>query len=192
MKNLNIAFPKATLAHQHESPVRSKESDESGLLLESPHKSLVGEKEFPCNIPGVGDVSTAWIGHHGLKEIQSKIKESKAQSKEREMSIQLRVLAEECLKAFEVSGLSGNNHQQVKKAMELCSSYAPKATKKATKTSSSIASLWKQSVETDVSQNETPLSLATSILGEQLVAEESRTPPDVSLNSYVGFIFLDP
>ena len=154
--------------------MRSKESNALGVALESPHKSFAAEKELPCNIPGVGDVSAAWIGHRGVQEIQKKIAESKTPSKEREMAVQLRVLAEECIKAFEVSGLSGSNNLQVKKVMDLCSLYAPRAIKKATTTSSSIAALWKQSVETDVSPKQAPQFLATSLLGENLVATIRR------------------
>lgn len=167
----------------------SQESDVSGMEMESPYKSLAATKEFPCNIPGVGDIRTAWIGQHGVSEIQKQLEEKKKQNEEKTTTTQFKVLASECLKAFEVAGMKESDEPQVKKAIELCSSYVPKAIEHST--SSSIAALWKESSEMGAHRLQMPHSLATAVLGETLVAtitEDKHKPPDVSVLVVVTYM----
>ena len=93
----------------------------------------------------------------------------------------LRVLAAECKKAFVAGGLQNSLHPQVRRAVEVCSSYTTCSTD-TMKASPHIAELWK----TDVGLSEMPTDkkqLATSVLGASLVetlTEDKRQPPDVS------------
>lgn len=118
----------------------------------------------------------------GIGDIKKKIADEQEESKIKAKSHELRVLATECLKAFEAAGLQGSEICQVRKAMDLCHSYAPRSscTKPAT---SAIASLWKrQPLDNEISEQASQ-SLAASILGKKLVStviEEKQQPPDVS------------
>ena len=78
--------------------------------------------------------------------------------------------------------VQGSDNPQIQKAIDLCTQYIPKAGKKLT-ASSSISALWKKSEERRPLSHETPQSLATAVLGENLVAtitEKKQSPPDVS------------
>lgn len=46
------------------SPVTA--SDGSGLEIQSPHKLVSTQQQFPCTIEGIGELRTAWIGHKGV------------------------------------------------------------------------------------------------------------------------------
>ena len=92
-------------------------------------------------------------------------------------------LSAECRKAFAAAGLEDSDNPQVQKALQLCSSHATNQnTGVRTKAAVAIGGLWKR----DGCEEEIPVDrkeLATSILGEDLVAtltEESHQPPDVS------------
>ena len=94
---------------------------------------------------------------------------------------ELHVLSTECWKAFAAAGLEDSDHPQIKRTLELCSSYISSSTRAKTDVCA-IGTLWKE----DGHEQEAPVDkkeLATSILGEDLVAtlvEKNRQPPDVS------------
>ena len=168
------------MSYQSEQPLCSvtNESDMSGVEIVSRPVSA----ECPCNISGIGNICTSWVGQKGIGDIKKKIEDEQEESEVKAKSRELRVLATECLKAFESAGLQSSEICQVRKAMDLCHSYAPRSscTKPATST---IASLWKrQPLENEMSE-QTTQSLAASVLGEKLVStvtEEKQQPPDVS------------
>ena len=125
-------------------------------------------------------------------EIEQSLAREAAQSQLAAARKELHLLAAECSKAFVATGMEQNEHPQVKKALELCSSYTSRGQKPSHKdtTSSAIASLWKQSEENEEMSTDRK-KLATSILGKHLVdtlVEEDRQPPDVS--AYCDSLFL--
>ena len=156
----------------------------SGVEMESPHKLMATAQQFRCEIPGIGAVSTMWVGHKGVRDIRRKLAEEETTSKVKELSTELRVLAKECMTAFEVAGLKNSDDPKIRKAVDLCSSYLPQTARCRVTTSTSIATLWKE----QQSGSELPgpvdkKELATSILGEKLVdtlTEKNQQPPDVS------------
>ena len=159
----------------------------SGIELESPHKLAAAQQQFPCTIAGIGEVKTSWIGERGVEEIQKHISEEQVHSEVRVLANELKVLAAECLNAFESAGLLQSNEPQVCRAIELCHSYLPgKPASHNTPTGvSTISTLWKEESSQRKKQNQPATkSLATAVLGEKLVAtltEEKQQPPDVSL-----------
>ena len=67
------------------------------------------------------------------------------------LSSELRVLASECLKAFETAGVETSDHPVIAKAVKLCSAYVPQSTGYKDTTSSSVVSaLWKEQAYTQV------------------------------------------
>ena len=167
----------------------------SGIEMESPHKEISTAKEFPCNIPEVGQVSSSWIGQRGVCDIiELRVKEA-ADSELQTKSSELRELAIECLQAFESAGLIESENPQVIKATKLCLSYAPRAVTNMHETSRrstscAIADLWKQNDPVNNDKDGHPpdaQSLAESLLGDQLVdkvMEKNRQPPDVRYMHY--------
>ena len=155
--------------------------------MDSPHKMMISARESPGKIPGVGDIRTSWIDVKGMREIQRCMANEEAQSQSKAKKTELKVLATECMKAFESAGLRNSNDPQIKIAVDLCSSYMPQATRQINAPrSTSMANLWKGDT---TSASVLPCltdkkSLGISVLGEKLVetlTEEKRQPPDVSL-----------
>ena len=122
------------------------------LKLSPPHKYIAVAQEFPCTIEGIGNVQTSWIGQRGVLEIQRKIVEEEAQSAIHTKSSELKLLARECLKAFEQAGLKNSELSQVQMAVNMCSSYVSSQkhpNRSLGKTSVSlIATLWKKQADT--------------------------------------------
>ncbi len=149
----------------------------------SPHKVMAAEQEFPCEIPGIGALRTMWICRRGVREIRRKLAEEEASSKVKAMSTELRVLAKECMTAFEVAGLKTSEDPQVRRAIDLCSSYLPQTTRLKATTSTAIATLWKQQPsDLELPGPSDKRELVTSVLGEKLVdtlTEKKQQPPDV-------------
>lgn len=185
LPTLKILSPKDSQVIQNSIGDSSGGSDVSGIVLESPQKTLISDKEFPCNISGIGDLCTSWIGKTGILEIQNKIAEQNNRQG-KNTSRQLRTLATECFKAFEVLDGQKSADPQVKKAIALCMEHAPAVPKQAIPTSTcTISSLWNAPRHREISSGETPQSMATVVLGENLVStitEKKRTAPDVSLH----------
>ena len=155
----------------------------SGVEVVSPHKLMAAARESPCTIPGIGDLRTSWIGQKGVCDIQRKLLEKDARSQIKAVTTELAVLAKECMKAFEVAGLITSDEPQIKKAVDLCSSYIPQTSRhKPATPSTAIAALWKGEASA-APHLEDKCDLATAVLGEKLVetlTEEKRQPPDVS------------
>lgn len=181
LPKLKILFPKDAGEAQDPNAKCGEGSDVSGMVVESPHKTILTEKEFPCNISGVGQVSTSWIGKTGLIEMQNKVAETEAQKRGKNTACQLQGLATECLKAFRVMDTQKSTDPQIQKAISLCMQYTHRTEERTV--TSSIASLWKGQGSQDMQPCATPESIATKVLGESLVStitEKKRTPPDVS------------
>ncbi len=183
LQEIRKSYPRPSVqAPPHADPVGS---DMSGVEMVSPHKLMAAAQEFPCIIPGVGELRTSWIGQKGVCEIQRQLAEERTQSQVKALTSELRVLATECMKAFEAAGLQTDDHPQVSKAVKLCSAYVSQsARRKATTSSSVVAALWKEQACTSapVPPSEDMKDLATSILGEKLVdalTEKKQDPPDV-------------
>ena len=184
---LPTAFPKPNI----NPGVNEEEGDMSGIDMESPHKDLATAQEFPCSIPVIGDVCTSWIGQKGVSDLQKLKQQEETKNEVQAKSSELRVLATECLKAFEVAGLRNSDDPQVRKATDLCLLYVPRFMCKTSSRNMScdIAQVWKQQVQehsNPVAEGKEPAvqSLAESILGEKLidtVTEKKRQAPDVSI-----------
>ena len=100
---------------------------------------------------------------------------------------ELNILAAECNNAFLKAEMQLSQHPQIRKAMDLCSSYTASAGQKSIEnaTSCAIGDLWKRDVgpENDVLPANNK-QLATCILGRSMVGtlvEEDHQPPDVSI-----------
>lgn len=120
-----------------------------------------------------------------IHEIEQSMVWQEAESKVSALKKELHVLAAECKKAFVAGGLQDSSVSQVRKALELCSSYTKCSTDVMIKDKASphIAELWKN----DPGINETTTDkkqLATAVLGAGLVdtlTEDNHQPPDVSV-----------
>ena len=157
----------------------------SGVEFESPHKLLSTAEEFPVEIAGVGELSTRWVGSKGVLSIRKQLVQEGATEQVKTLNAELKLMAQQCTEAFKVSGLMESENTNVRRAIDLCASYlgVPQASK-VPKTTSSIATLWKQQVldESEQSTSKNPSDLASSVLGEKLMdtlTEKNREPPDV-------------
>ena len=182
---LPVAYPTSSAAtNLHDNSVDS--TDMSGIEMQSPHKEISTAREFPCIIYEIGKVSSSWVGYKGLCDIIQLQAKKQNESELKTKSNELKVLAVECLRAFESAGLINSDDPQVCKAGELCLSYAPPtlATKYKKSVSCEIVSLWKSDAPKDkLGTRPDPQSLAQSLLGEKLVekvTEKKHQPPDVS------------
>ena len=177
----------------------------SDTAIVSSHKMTTNNP--PCIIEGVGEVRTSWIGQRGVcllsgviySQLRMPIKQlfemEQALAKERALSKldaakkELQVLAMECRKAFEAVGMEQSQHPQVRKALNLCSSYASPSNKPPNKcASSTVADLWRKDLGGELDNDgvaaQDKKQLATSVLGESMVqtlVQENRQPPDVSV-----------
>jgi len=96
------------------------------------------------------------------------------------------MLANECKKAFEAAGIESSEHPQIKKAVNLCSLYAPKShiSRRNDAASSRIGKFWKSDEDLIEDKLVDRKEAAISKLGKSLVdtlLEENHQPPDVSL-----------
>lgn len=161
-------------------------SDFSGIEMESPHKGLAEAHEFPCNIPDIGEACSSWIGHKGVSDIVQLRAQELSESELATKSHELRQLASECLLAFEVTGLSNSENQQVRKVADLCKVYVLQASHKQHvhgDRGCEISRLWKSEASDIHSHATGRQQLAVSVLGENLVnkvTEKNRLPPNVS------------
>lgn len=181
---LPVAFPKSATDLSQNT---IDDSDLSGIEMESPHKEIATAHEFPCNISEVGEVRSSWIGQKGVCDIVQMRAQELADGKIQAKTGELRVLATECLMAFEAAGLSESKNPQVLKATKLCLSHALRAATRAHRKSKpcEISRLWKESehLASTSDQECGTQSLAESLLGKQLVekiTEKNRQAPDVS------------
>ena len=188
LNTLKVSFPKAIQQVQQHA-TEGLGDDISGIELESPHKSIAVAQDFPCNIEGIGDLRTSWIGQNGVKEIQQNKLQAEMQTAVKAKATEVKVLAAQCLRAFEEAKLEDSVLPQVQKAISMCLSYAPCKETPSTlrKSTSIIATLWnKEKLGTSVDATENAVAsqaVATAVLGEKLVAtvmQEKQRPPDVS------------
>ena len=118
-------------------------------------------------IPGLGYLSTSWIGKRGQDELVETMKRHIEATKVTELKKELKTLASVCLQ-----GLTSGEMQDVKQAVNLCHQYVPKV--KATPSNAST---------TLVADSTDKIEHATEVLGEKIVAkitENHRDPPHVS------------
>ena len=159
-----------------------------------------------CNIDGIGKLQTSWIGQNGVclntvenlnaslvinfvtvTRDEASISSRRVQSQLERVKRELNILAAECNNAFLKAEMQLSQHPQIRKAMDLCSSYTASAGQKSIKdaTSCAIGDLWKRDVgpENDVLPADNK-QLATCILGRSMVdtlVEEDHQPPDISI-----------
>ena len=188
LNTLDVSLPKASQqVQQHATEVLG--DDISGIELESPHKSIAVAQDFPCNIEGIGDLRTSWIGQKGVKEIQQHKLQEEMQTAVQAKTTEVKFLAVECLRAFKEAKVQNSDLPQVRKAIEMCLSYTPRAETSSAlqRNTSAIATLWKKEKPgTSAEANDNAMdsqAIATTVLGEKLVAaimQEKHQPPDVS------------
>ena len=188
LNTLKVSFPKTSQPVQQHA-TEGLGDDISGIELESPHKSIAVAQEFPCNIEGIGDLRTSWIGQSGVKEIQQNRLQEEMQTAVQAKATEVKVLAVQCLRAFKEAKMEDSVLPQVQKAIAMCLPYVPHTEIPSTlqRTTGAIATLWKKEKPgTSVDVNENAMAsqaVATTILGEKLVAtvmQEKHQPPDVS------------
>lgn len=155
--------------------------DYSGVEVITPKKSLTLNPDEPVTtVPGIGVIQTCWVGCRGREEISKKIEESKTQTLVKSLRSELALLSKECLKAFEVTGLSSSTNTQVKTAIGLCHKHTASIGQQSIK-NDRLHTLWSREEHHHI--NEDITTAATSILGKELVdtlTEVHKEPPDVS------------
>ena len=142
----------------------------SGIEIDSPHKQISVAQNFPVVINGVGELTSMWIGQRGVLEITKKKDQEEKKIAIAEKSHEIQMLAVTCLDAFEAVGLRSSEVPEVRKAIELCSSYMPlPACKKTPETSSSVATLWKeQACSSNIEQDIDSRAVAVSVLWREV------------------------
>ena len=79
----------------------------------------------PCNISGIGDIRTSWIGQKGVAEMQEKAAKEQESSRSKTIAQEVKHLAGICIKAFKVAGLQNTQVPEIKAAPSMCQSYVP-------------------------------------------------------------------
>lgn len=121
-----------------------------------------------------------------MREIGQAVAQEGLHSQVTALKKELKILATECSKAFAAVEMDQSQHPQVKKALELCSSYVCPTHKSVQPitASTAIGELWKKEGNmADVALPEDKTALATAVLGTSLVntlVEKDHQPPDVS------------
>ena len=175
-------------------PTTTNDDDMSGVEVESPHKSLSTAQEFPCELPGVGVVRTAWIGQKGVSDIRRTISQQMSAEQGRAirtLSNDIRKLASTCHKAFEVAGLLDSADEHIQQAVHLCKSHLSE-TKERKRANSAISSLWKGDTG-EAHSSLDPSTRAEGVLGTNLLeklTEKNRQPPDVSIIPLVVYCVM--
>lgn len=169
-----------------EMPAQEDTDDMSGVEVDSPYKFLFESQEFPCDIQGIGEICTSWVGQQGVLEIKRTVSERKTAQEVKTLSSDIKKLASNCYRAFEKAGLLNSEDEVIKGAVELCQTHIQKLPREGRK-KPAIASLWKQHTSTEAAHHTTDLEKhATTVLGDKLVdtlTEKHREPPDVSLST---------
>ena len=176
---------KAQYCHTVQETTSQEDSDDmSGIAVDSPYKVLFESQEFPCEIQGIGEIRTSWIGQQGVLQIKRTVSEQKIAQQVKTLSSDLKRLACNCHKAFEKAGLLDSEDEVIKSAVELCQTHLQKLPQEGRKRTSSIASLWKQHTSTEAAHGSKDLEKhAAAVIGDKLVdtvTEKHREPPDVS------------
>ena len=176
-------------------PADAMDSDMSGVEAVSPHKLMAAAHESPLEIPEIGNIATSWVGLKGVQDIKRLMEEKEGLAQAKALKSELRVLAKECLTAFEVAGLKTSEEPQIQKAVSMCESYLPRSSSHRTTTSSAIASLWREEAGPSTQPcYEDKEELASAVLGEKLVGvltQKDKQPPDVSVHSLLCPLVCD-
>lgn len=132
-------------------------------------------------IPGLGFLSTSWVGKRGQDELVQTIRRRTDAIKVTELKKELKTLASVCLQ-----GLTSGDASDIHQAVNLCHEYVPKV-KSAQPSKTIVAELWKNAASTSHCA-EDKVHHATAVLGEKIVAkitEAHRDPPHVSIIRYI-------
>ncbi len=165
--------------------------DVSGVEMESPHKSAVKEKEVAVTIPGIGEVSTMWVGLRGKQQVRRILHEELERKETHEARIEIKHLASECKKAFDTLEAEKSSDPRVQNSIALCSAYLPGSSSKPSACNSKVAQLWKRRHEHSHPESQDTMQVASEVLGTQLVAaalEQHKEPPDVSPKEFVTLL----
>lgn len=152
----------------------------SGVEIGSPHPFRAAQKENTFEIPGIGIISTQWIGHEGREKLMEQFAMDIETPKLSALKKELRTLASVCLKAFESFEVVNISDPKVKQALDLCRSYVPKSS--ARHVDNPISRVWKETTSIPHQLPKDNIQLATQVLGENIVdmiTEKRREPPDV-------------
>ncbi len=169
----------------HDVVQQDDQNSASGVEIESPHKAAQREKEENGEIPGVGQISTRWVGQRGKKDMIQEADREQCKTEAQGLRVELSTLANECKKALLVLGADESHDPQVQRANSLCDQYLKKTPSKHKPTSLSqkMDDLWKSQCEPGPCGVSEPATAATAALGQQLVdtiTEKHKQPPDVS------------
>ncbi len=155
----------------------------SGVEIESPYKAVQREKEEDSEIPGIGQISSRWVGGKGKQELIQLAERENCKTEVQGLKLQLHTLADECKKALVVLGAEASSDLQVQKATSLCDAYITTASKrKLPSFNEKMGVLWKSRCD-ELPGDIAGSAAATVILGPQLVhtiMEKDKQPPDVS------------
>ncbi len=144
----------------------------------------LAEKERVSELPGIGTISTAWIGRQGRNLLLEKFLGELETPKLASLKKELQTLAAACLKAFSSSNLEDSPLLDVQQAVSLCRNYLPKSSRRIDKAFAlPMSQLWKESSARDC-MPEDNIERATAVLGEVIVGtiiEKNKEPPHVSV-----------
>ena len=127
-----------------EIPAQEDTDDMSGVEVDSPYKFLLESQEFPCDIQGIGEIRTSWVGQQGVLEIKRTVSERKTAQEVKTLSSDIKKLASNCYRAFEKAGLLNSEDEiMIKGAVELCQTHISEISKRKQKKNIS----YRQSVE---------------------------------------------
>ena len=148
----------------------------SGLEMVSAEKSAAQYN--------TGKLSTSWIGHKGLCEIENSMIVEKCQLQIKTLRNELNLLAKECTNAFVAAGMLESEDPQITKAVKLCDSYYASNRQKV-RAFPAFVSTWKDQGDQPENDQIDQREYASLIIGKSLVetiTEENHQPPDVSID----------
>ena len=178
---LNVPAPGSSI---NEGVPSLPECSMSGVELESPHAVIAAEKESSFEIPGIGIISTQWIGREGRCKLIKQFMIEMETPRLSDLKKELRTLASVCLKAFESYAVENISKPDIKQALDR---YVPKSSKAHEKRlDNPISCVWKGASSQDQLLPIDNIELATHILGEHVVdtiTEKKRDPPHVRIGT---------
>lgn len=157
--------------------------------MESPHKAAQREKEVNTEIPGIGRISTRWIGQRGKQDLIELADQETSRTEAQGLKVELRALADECKKALLILGANDSCDPQVQSAVSSCDRYLKNTTSKhrSTSVNQRLDDLWKSQSQVGPSGT---IESATAALGQQLV--DTRTSNHLMLLVTLGLsLYLD-
>lgn len=181
---INTPYELPTQSHEEQHQI------ESGLEVVSPHKSIAAMEQYDDSLPEIGVISTSWIGYIGKQDLLQKVRDETARAVSKTLHCELRTLVSTCLRAFESAGMLTSESNDVKTAIEMCSSYFTSQRRVSKANLAPTAKAWKENSASIATAGDTT-QLATDILGKQLVdtiQENHREPPHVSVKLVVTIL----